>query len=391
MMIRKLEERDFLESIKLSMYAFQYTVPDAEIPKRKEMLKEHQIWGIWEKEKLSAKLHILNLKIWLGDTQWDMGGIAGVATYPEYRRKGYVKILIQEALKEMKRSGQHFSFLHPFDISFYRHFGWEIISEYKKVTIPKNDLQFMEASSAGRVERFSKATHTEDLEAVYNRFAAGFSCMLVRDAQWWLDHVYGDLTAAVLYNGSGKPQGYLLYKIKDRVMDVKEFVSLDRETRIQLWNFICQHDSMIDQANFTLSVHDSFPYYLKQPKQRIEHTPYFMGRIVDARAVLKKYPFQETGKQVFLHVSDEYAGWNAGTYLLKDGEITYFEAREGSHCTHPPKKGLHLNINTLSSILLGNKRPMEVYEMGYIAGSKAEVLALEEKIPQAKSFFYDFF
>ncbi len=72
MMIRKLEERDFLESIKLSMYAFQYTVPDAEIPKRKEMLKEHQILGIWEKEKLSAKLHILNLKIWLGDTQWDM-------------------------------------------------------------------------------------------------------------------------------------------------------------------------------------------------------------------------------------------------------------------------------------------------------------------------------
>lgn len=391
MKIRKLEETDFLDSIELSMYAFQYTVPEAEIPKRKERLKEHHILGIWEKEKLAAKLHILDLKIWLGNVQWEMGGIAGVATYPEYRRTGYVKGLIQQALKEMKEAGQYISFLHPFDISFYRRFGWEIISDYKKVSINKGDLMFLDHFSQGRIERYNKESHTEDLETVYNQFAQSFSCMLGRNRNWWLNHVYGDLTAAVQYDSDGKPCGYLLYKIKDRVMDVKEYISLNLEAKRQLWNFICQHDSMVDKAVITTSAHDTFPFFLKQPKQSIEVYPYFMGRIVDAKQVMEKYPFLKTGNQVFLHVSDNYATWNEGTYLIKDEEIKRFEAKEGSQCIHPPKKGLQMTINTLSTILFGYKRPSELYELGYIEGTEAEVRELEKKVPQAKSFFYDFF
>ena len=60
-----------------------------------------------------------------------MGGIAGVATWPENRRQGHVSTLLKHALQEMKSKGQTLSFLHPFSIPFYRKFGWELYAEYK--------------------------------------------------------------------------------------------------------------------------------------------------------------------------------------------------------------------------------------------------------------------
>ena len=69
--------------------------------------------------------------------EWKMGGIAGVATYPEYRRNGYVKKLLIQALEKMRNDQQIVSLLHPFDIGFYRKFGWEVFTENKKMLIDR--------------------------------------------------------------------------------------------------------------------------------------------------------------------------------------------------------------------------------------------------------------
>ncbi|MEH7301975.1 GNAT family N-acetyltransferase, partial [Neobacillus drentensis] len=57
--IKILTEDDFLESLKLSEYAFQYKIADERISARKDMLKKHKILGIKEQENLAAKLHII--------------------------------------------------------------------------------------------------------------------------------------------------------------------------------------------------------------------------------------------------------------------------------------------------------------------------------------------
>ena len=61
MSVRKLSENEYIEAMKLSMYAFQYNVPEADIPARKDRLKNHSIFGIWEEGSLAAKLHIIPL------------------------------------------------------------------------------------------------------------------------------------------------------------------------------------------------------------------------------------------------------------------------------------------------------------------------------------------
>jgi predicted acetyltransferase len=54
-------------------------------------------------------------------------------------------------------------------------------------------------------------------------------------------------------------------------------------------------------------------------------------------------------------------------------------------------EGLSLDINTLSAMLFGYKRPADLYEIGQIEGGEEAIKGLETLIPARKAFFYDFF
>ena len=391
MLVTEVREDEYLESIKLSMYAFQYKIADSDIPAKKEMVKNHKILGIWDEDILAAKLHIIPLNVQMKDDVWKMGGIAGVATYPEYRRNGYVKTLITDSLKHMRDNAQIVSLLHPFDISFYRRYGWEILSEQKKITIENKDLKFLE-SQQGFIKRYSKETHNEGIEKIYQKFSIQHTGMLKRETNWWKHHVYDeDSQLAVYYHSENEAKGYILYHLKERKMDVQEMVAMDQEARVGLWNFICQHDSMVETVTITLASQDPFPYFLPQPKVKTELNPYFMARVVDAEECLKRFPFIPGNELLFLHLEDSHAPWNNGSYLIGNGEIKVFKEKAGGQCVHPPKKGIRLNVNSLSAILFGYKKPMELFEMGYLKGSEMEIELFEKMIPSMKSSFFDFF
>jgi predicted acetyltransferase len=390
MEIKELNEQDYLESMKLSMYAFQYKIPEENIASRIEMLKRHRVIGVWEDNSLMAKLHIIPQQIYINDQQWKMGGVAGVATYPEYRRKGYVKQLILHALKTMRKEEQIVSFLHPFDIGFYRKFGWAVFTENKKLLIEKKDLKFMN-DQPGIIKRFTKDCHHSDIENLYIQFSKRHPGMLVRDLTWWKNNVYGDGQIAVYYNESNEAQGYLLYEVKERKMEIEEFVTLTNEARCGLWNFICQHDSMVEEVSILTSNHELLPFTLQQPKVKMEVTPYFMARIVNAAECLRKYPFNDSSQKVFIHLEDQYAPWNNGSYLITNGEVKVYSDKAGSNCVQPPQRGVRMDINSLTALLFGYKRPAELFEIGYIKGPESEIAFLEELFPRSKPYFYDFF
>jgi predicted acetyltransferase len=391
MEIRELDENDYLESLKLSMYAFQYKVDEEKIPARLESLKEHKIIGVWEDSMLAAKLHILSFHVFMNGEKWKMGGLAGVATYPEFRRTGFVKELIIESLKEMHKSKQIVSLLAPFDFSFYRKFGWEVLSDKKKVMIEKSHLKFFEEQN-GYIKRYNKQTHHKDIEVLYEKYSKQYSGMLVRETKWWLQNVYDDDSfIAVYYNGDHEASGYILYDVKERKMEVREWVTLNHEAKKGLWNFICQHDSMIERATLVLSSSDQLTYCFPHHKLKIELYPYFMARIVDVEECLKKFPFKGLTESLFLHIEDPFSPWNNGSYLIGNGELKVFREKQGSKCSHPPQKGIRLNINALSAILFGYKRPQELFELGLVTGPEKDVSVFEELIPSLKSTFFDFF
>ncbi|PFD41283.1 GNAT family N-acetyltransferase [Bacillus cereus] len=386
MNVIQLKEDKFREALRLSEYAFQYKVDEERLQQQLTKMKEsHEIYGIMEGEDLAAKLHLIPFHIYIGKEKFKMGGVAGVATYPEYRRSGYVKELLQHSLQTMKKDGFTVSMLHPFAVSFYRKYGWELCANLLKCHISKSDL-VMKKQVNGTVKRFNKENHPEEVEKLYEAFAERFSCMLVREKNWWLQAVYDDLTLAIYYDENKKAAGYMLYKIENYKMTVEEFVLLHNEARNGLWNFICQHDSMIKEIEMTVSESEPLLYSLQEPRVKTEIKPYFMGRIVDVEQFLKQYElnWNNVQQEVILNITDAFAPWNNITVRLANHEITIIKEKTID-------KGIKLDINELSTIMFGYKRPLQLNELELISGSEEEIQAFEKIVPVREAFIYDFF
>ncbi|AND08379.1 GNAT family N-acetyltransferase [Bacillus thuringiensis] len=386
MNVIQLKEDKFREALRLSEYAFQYKVDEERLQQQLTKMKEsHKIYGIMEGEDLAAKLHLIPFHIYIGKEKFKMGGVAGVATYPEYRRSGYVKELLQYSLQTMKKDGYTVSMLHPFAVSFYRKYGWELCANLVTCHMTKSDL-VMKKQVNGTVKRFNKENHPEEVEKLYEVFAERFSGMLVREKNWWLQAVYDDLTLAIYYDENKKAAGYMLYKIENYKMTVEEFVPLHNEARNGLWNFICQHDSMIKELEMTVSENEPLLYSLQEPRVKTEIKPYFMGRIVDVEQFLKQYElsWNNVQQEVILHITDAFAPWNNVSVRLANHEITIMKEETID-------KGIKLDINALSTIMFGYKRPLELNELEFISGSEEEIQAFENIVPVRKAFIYDFF
>ena len=385
MNVIRLKEDKFREALRLSEYAFQYKVDEDRLKQKLTRMKEsHEVYGIMEGNDLAAKLHLIPFHIYIGKEKFKMGGVAGVATYPEYRRSGYVKELLQHSLQTMKKDGYTVSMLHPFAVAFYRKYGWELCANLLVCHMTKSDL-VMKKQVIGTVKRFNKENHSEEVEKLYETFAERFSGMLVRNEKWWLQAVYDDLTLAIYYDKNQTAAGYMLYKIENYKMTVDEFVPLHNEARKGLWNFICQHDSMIKELEMTVSENEQLLYTLQEPRVKTEIKPYFMGRIVDVEQFLKQYElnWNNVQQEVILHITDSFAQWNNITVRIANHEITIIE--------EPIDKGIKLDINALSTILFGYKRPLELNELELISGSEEEIRAFENVVPVRKPFIYDFF
>ncbi|PFT47902.1 GNAT family N-acetyltransferase [Bacillus thuringiensis] len=385
MNVIQLKEDKFREALRLSEYAFQYKVDEERLQQQLTKMKEsHEIYGIMEGEDLAAKLHLIPFHIYIGKEKFKMGGVAGVATYPEYRRSGYVKELLQHSLQTMKKDGYTVSMLHPFAVSFYRKYGWELCANLVTCHMIKSDL-VMKKQVNGTVKRFNKENHPEEVEKLYEVFAERFSGMLVREKNWWLQAVYDDLTLAIYYDENKRAAGYMLYKIENYKMTVEEFVPLHNEARNGLWNFICQHDSMIKELEMTVSENEPLLYSLQEPRVKTEIKPYFMGRIVDVEQFLKQYElnWNNVQQEVILHITDAFAPWNNVAVRLANHEITIVE--------ETTEKGIKLDITALSAIMLGYKRPLELNELELISGSDEAIRSFENLVPVRKPFIYDFF
>ncbi|MEB1809944.1 MAG: GNAT family N-acetyltransferase [Bacillaceae bacterium] len=397
MEVRKLTKDDIDESLKLSQFAFQYTLTSEEREHRLNVLRPEDSLGYFSNGELLAKMTTLPFKVLIDGVSFDMGGVSGVATYPEYRRSGLVKNLIQHGLKEMKEKGQVLAYLFPFSIPFYRKYGWEIFVDYQKLTLTREQLPRFKTVTGHMKKVDDTSIHT--LIEIYDKYVKSYTGMLLRDNDWWRDWVLfrkkGRIAAFI--DPVGTPKGYIIYEVKDRKMTIKEFVSLDEESRRGIWNFIANHDSMADDYIIQqLPDSEPYPYWLPDPKIQKEVVPYFMARIVDVEKFLKKYPFKPaTNGNLFLHVLDEFCPWNNVTYQItvkeKEVKVKRHEPRSKGACQQEPKRGIICNINSLTTMLLNYQRPSNLLQIQQIKGSQEEVDRLEQLIVKKPTGFIDFF
>ncbi|BFH65490.1 GNAT family N-acetyltransferase [Paenibacillus azoreducens] len=390
MEIRTLKSEEFDAMIELGQYAFQYRMPADKKEQARKRFKPENTWGIFDEEgRLGAKLGLLLADVFVNGRKIPMAGIGGVATWPEYRRQGLVKQLLTHSLQVMNESGRLISMLHPFSFPFYRKFGWEMFSEYKKYVIPTEKLP-AKLLTKGTVRRNIRDIPV--LNRVYEAYAVRFNGMMLRSEERWKSSILEDEDqTAVYYSPSGDPEGYLLYKVEKNEFLVEEFICLNEEAKAALWTFIGNHDSMVTQVVLNqMPANDGLTYTLADPRITQEIIPYGMTRIVNLPGFIEALDYEGSGEveSWTIQVSDPYAPWNEGTWHWKISPLGEAKIKPAEQ---EEEAQLQCDIQTLTTLLLGYKRPAELWKMGRLTGESEAVTRLEYAIPLEQTFLLDHF
>jgi predicted acetyltransferase len=383
--IRQLQSNEMLESRKLINFAFQHEeVGDMPLVRA---LPE-QVWGYWVDGELASNIVILPVEPYVQGTTHKTGLIAGVASWPEYRKGGTVAKLLDQGMKAKYEEGCTLLTLGPFSYPFYRKYGWEMMYEYRKYKLRVNCVPDWQGS--GQVRRIDPDISL--LDPVYEQYASRFNGPLKRDESRWTYTIFARKKGLIaLYtNGGGESTGYIIYRIENRLLTIHEMVYLDRDSQKGLWEYIKKQDSMYEYIQFSAPADDCFASLIDNPFG-LETTvvTHLMARILDVPGFIQKYRFvagkgEET---ISLCISDRYAPWNEGIYLLRidnDG-VPSIERSDSTN-----KADVSCDIQTLTTMLFGYRSPQFLHWGERLHGDLAAINKLEEWIPKKTPYYLDF-
>ena len=380
-MIKRLDKSYNKEISEMNEFAFQFEHTEQERLDEINTESDDHILGFISDDRLAAKVHILSFTAYVAGKPFKMAGIGAVATWPEYRRQGMIKKLLFQSLKEMKASGQTISFLAPFSFPFYRKYGWELAFTNKKYQVPiayfKRDWQ-----AKGYLQRIKPDIPL--LDKIYQTFAKQYTGMLVREHKWWRDNILSDAgQIAVAYSEAGDPEGYIMYKVKDNTLTIKDFAYSSLNGQTLLLEFIANHDASVNRVDVTVPEDDQLALLLDQPtfEQKINH--YFMARIVDLPEFLKQFPFEthQALAPVTIAVDDSFFPENSGVYQLSTSDSGVIVEK-----LDQSKANIQATIQTITMLFLGYKRPFELYQLGLIQGDAQAIQQLESYLPNQQTY-----
>lgn len=389
----KVETRHFQQFNELLRYVFQVTKKDLQMIGWEEreialaklpVLEKADVLGWFDGEKLISQLAVYPFQVNIFGRTFEMGGLTGVGTYPEYANMGLMNKLMRQALTDMQQRKQTISYLFPYSIPFYRRKGWEIISDKMSFEIRDNQLPKAKKVS-GYVERLD--TEHPDIHLVYRNFSSMRHSAMIRNDLAWDEYWrwdLEDLTAAVYYDRSHQPQGYLLYWISKDVLHVKEIVYIHQKARNGLWNFIGAYFSMVSKVEGSTYTNDPLAFWLEDGDIKETIAPYYMARIVDAEQFIAQYPFRKmnTDIQLKFKLDDPILEWNQGVFTLHVSDTG-----QGRLIQTEGSVDLSCDIQTLTTMLLGYKIPFYLAVIGRPAGTQQAVELLENVIERETPYF----
>ena len=172
----------------------------------------------------------------------------------------------------------------------------------------------------------------------------------------------------------------------DEVFHIKEMFYLNQEARNGLWNFITAHFSMGYWVKGDIYKNEPLAFLLEDSQIKESIEPYYMARIVDVKAFLENFPFESTAKPFHFVVKDPVAEWNNGIFGLiwdENDQVTITDEPLGT--------AVHLDIQTLTCLVMNYRRPSYLHRIERIDTDKETLNSLERIFPDQEAYFSDYF
>jgi predicted acetyltransferase len=263
-------------------------------------------------------------------------GITAVGVQPTHRRRGVLRSMMDEQLRDVHARGEPIAALWASEETIYGRFGYGIAGWAGGMTVPHEWDAFAEPLEPGGRTRF--VTPEEALELfppIYDSVRRERPGMTSRSESWWQNRqlrMAEDEASAprrfVVLELDGEPVAYAIYRTHfsfaggsatSRLV-VREALGATHWATAAIWRFLLDVDWMAT-VELSLAPPDH-PLLLLLASPRRAQYGFSDGlwiRIVDLPAALGGRTYGEGGPLV-LEVRDAICDWNHGRWRLDHGE-----------------------------------------------------------------------
>jgi len=175
-------------------------------------------------------LSLVHLKMQIGSTVVRLGGIAGVSTPRPHRRKGYARMVMEDARAFMAAKRWEMALLYGIR-DFYPKFGYAVSMPGTWFSVRTRDAE--RAGLRHRVRKM-KAADKKDILRIYRASNSGRTGVCVRDPRWWKPGRKGSRwhvssLVKIFTDKRGKVAGYMMLDDDDERTEVAEAGAASRE------------------------------------------------------------------------------------------------------------------------------------------------------------------
>ena len=287
-------------------------------------------WAAFDGDgQMMSAITVPTYQMWFDGQPVRMGGIGGVSTLPQYRRRGGIRACFETLLPELYRRAYDFSYLYPFSTAFYRKFGYECCVQKQMVTV---DLRLLRTSYFEDTYRLAEPGQdlSEDVWAVDQAWYRAYNMSVLpgqEDYRWVtkLDPAAGDKYLYVWYD-NGAPSAYVRFQPEGDTLQCDRFHFTSARGFRALLGLLQTMSTDRSHARFYLPESKALRYLLPEWSLGAVQWKLLCGgmvRVIRVREVLEKAKCIGTG-QVTLAITDPQIPENTGVYRVsfRDGRVT---------------------------------------------------------------------
>ncbi len=332
--------------------------------------------------QIISYLQMIPKKIWIGGRCHEFGGVGGVCTLPEHRKKGYAGRMMQEIINYMFRSGYYLSGLYAVQPAYYRKFGYALLAnDLSQCRIGPDNLPAYEEK---RWVRNASGDDLVGISKVYEACNQGGSCWVERDAHAWTE-IMRRIDRACVFDRGGI-SAYLLMRsgeekkeadgVPVRKTVIREAASLSLAATRGLLGFLSGLSGDSESLDYTCGLNDAFGKEIVSygGKMTIGNTD-FMFRLTDVATAMEKAEINAgLGEEEFSIVlsSDPVVKANEGKYLVRTGRGRLVVERT-QHATGEPVK---VDIEALSEMYCGYRDAARLRSLGRLECSSDRLMEI---------------
>lgn len=337
-MIRELTAEELTRADELFAIAFEQ--PMERRPREPEDGRSRQ-WAAFDGAEMMSTLTVTDFSVRFDGHTCKMGGVGGVATLPQYRRRGGIRGCFQAMLPDLYANGHDFSYLYPFSTGYYRKFGYECCVQKYRVSV---HLGLLTPPETGGTLRLAEpgSPLTGSIRAVDAAWEDRYNMMVQHreeDYKWTekVDPAVKQEFTYVYFSAEGTPKAYTTFTKADqsdgRNLVCSRFFFVDREGFAGLMGLFKSLSSDHTLVKFMLPASAAMQYLMPEWSMGAASwsvQPAGMVRVVNAESVLKKARYVGDGS-VVLQIADPQIEENNRSFAVRFSEnraVSVEETRE---------------------------------------------------------------